>query len=53
LERVISPKLPDNKNSGSQTDVLVEKDRSSSRMEILEPGDIVDLGVDDDPLLHE
>lgn len=33
------------------TNFCIQEDRGPSRMEILESGDVVDFGVDDDPLV--
>jgi len=32
------------------TNFLIEEDRSTSGMQVLEPCNVIDLGVDDDPL---
>jgi hypothetical protein len=33
-----------------QTDVIIKEDGSASRMEVLEPSEIINFGVNDNPL---
>jgi hypothetical protein len=33
-----------------QTDVVIKEDGSASRMEVLEPSEVINFGVNDNPL---